>query len=160
MCIPPGIILICTSPGYGPMHTQYIPTVGLGFLRASFSKLERRITCLLHCPRLLPCFRSLHNGVTSDVKKSKKSLFRNLNPSNKNFWKRIKCFNKNTSSLPTLTNGQGWLSWTLHYIRKAIPHIGFVDKLCDCHLGISLLLLAHISVITINRSDNTAPEAG
>lgn len=55
-----------------------------------------------HCPCLLPRFKSLRNRVTSELRAAKQAFFKNLNPSNKSFWKLIKQLKGDQGTIPTL----------------------------------------------------------
>ena len=48
-------------------------------------------------------FRRLRNKVVKMIRNAKSSYFKNLNPINKKqFWKAVKCLNKQQSTIPTL----------------------------------------------------------
>ena len=49
-------------------------------------------------------YKNLRSRVITMLRQSKHNFFKNLNPiSNKAFWKAVRCLNKKTSSIPTLT---------------------------------------------------------
>ena len=49
-------------------------------------------------------YKNLRSIVITILRQSKHNFFKNLNPnSNKAFWKAVKCLNKKSSSMPTLT---------------------------------------------------------
>jgi len=47
-------------------------------------------------------YRKMRNKVVNKLREAKNAFFCNLKPNSKDFWKAIKCLNRDTSSVPTL----------------------------------------------------------